>query len=125
LQEQILAAQEAQSKLVEHLRALEKEVADLKTWEAEKQRYQLQQLPPSVFVLTLKPEIAAGEPIHSICQTCYQRGKKSILHGDEHRNGIHHLTCHECGTRLQVGHFVPPRVNQGSHGGGPQGWMEN
>src|SRR5437762_294468 len=80
LQEQILSAQAAQSQLVDHVRTLEKKVADLEAWEAEKKRYQLQRLEPGVFVYSLKPDMAAGEPTHYICQTCYQRGKKSILH---------------------------------------------
>jgi hypothetical protein len=110
LQEQILSAQAQQSQLIDRLRALEKEIAETKTWETEKQRYQLEELPPGSFVLALKPEFSGGEPRHYICQTCYQRSKKSILHADEHYNGIHHLSCCECGTKLQVGHFAAPQV---------------
>ncbi|HEY8871812.1 MAG TPA: hypothetical protein VIM52_02200 [Stellaceae bacterium] len=110
LQEQILSAQAQQSELIDRLRALEKEIAEAKTWETEKRRYQLEQLPPGSFALALKPEFSGGEPPHYICQTCFQRGKKSILHADEHYNGIHHLSCCECSTKLQVGHFVAPQV---------------
>jgi len=105
LQQKILGAQEEQATLIQRLGELEKEIADLKSWEAEKQRYELKELPPGVFVYDLKPGTSANEPPHSICQTCYQRGKKSILHSDEPGNGIHHLSCYECGTQLRVGHF--------------------
>src|ERR1044071_2008400 len=105
LQEKILRAQEEQSALVDRTRELEQQLASFKIWETEKQRYQIRELPPGVFVYELKHDVAAGEPPHYICQTCYQRAKKSILHADEPRNGLHHLICHECGTDLRVGHF--------------------
>ena len=110
LQEQILGAQVAQAALLERVSFLEKEVTRFETWEAEKQRYQLERLPPGVFVYSLKQDMAAGEPPHYICQTCCQRGKKSVLHADEPWNGVHHLTCHECKTVLEVGTFraAPP-----------------
>jgi hypothetical protein len=41
LQEKILAAQAEQTALVVRVGELEKEVADLKAWDAEKQRYEL------------------------------------------------------------------------------------
>ncbi len=41
LQEKILAAQQSQSSLIETARELEKEVVQLKAWEADKQRYEL------------------------------------------------------------------------------------
>ena len=111
LQAQILAAQQGASaaqaretEMAEEIRGLKARVAELETWETEKQRYQLERLPPGVFVLSLKPEIANGEPPHCICQTCYQRGQKRILSWDEPFAGTHHVRCHECGTILDVDH---------------------
>jgi hypothetical protein len=100
-----------ETETAEEIQGLKARVVDLETWEAEKRRYQLEQLPPGVFVYSLKQEMANGEPPHSICQTCYQRGKKSILHSDEPGNGVYNMTCHECGTSLHVGHFRPPPAN--------------
>ena len=81
LQEKILAAREAQSALLDRVRALETEVTDLKTWEAEKKRYDLKEVGPRIFVYALKPETQGTEPPHWICPSCYQKGKKSILQG--------------------------------------------
>ena len=75
----VLAAQDAKTELLGEISALKARISELETWEAEKQRYALQQLPPGVFVYALRQEAAASEPSHNICQTCYQRGKKSIL----------------------------------------------
>lgn len=110
------AAQDERSDLLARIRELETENIRLQEWDTQKRRYQLIELPPGVFVLSLKPEVAAGEPHHSICQTCYQRGKKSILHSDAPANGVHHLTCYECNTRLRIGRFIPPRQGVSSQG---------
>jgi hypothetical protein len=127
LQNQILAAQRgalgAQARETEQateIRDLRDQLTKLEAWEAEKLRYRMVQLPPSVFVQELIPEKANGEPLHYICQTCFQRGKKSILHGDQQYNGIHHLECHECGTKYKVGHFSGSRFADSDRGGS---WM--
>jgi hypothetical protein len=104
-QSSVFAANEERTALVEKVRELEADMARLKAWETEKQRYKLERLEPGIFVYSLKPEMAAGEPAHTICQTCYQRGSKSILHGSEPMNGLQELTCFECGTKLIAGRF--------------------
>jgi formate dehydrogenase maturation protein FdhE len=102
-------AQTEQTSLIQTVRELEEEIARLKAWNADKDRYQLEQLPPRVYVYALKQDMAReGEPVHSICPTCYQRDKKSVLQAGETSHGTHELTCHECGTKLTVGHFQAP-----------------
>ena len=115
-----LAAQARESEMVVEIRELKEDVAEMKAWKAQKERYRLEQLPPGVFVYALKPEMADGEPPHHVCQTCYQRGKKSILHADEPSNGVHRLTCHECGASLIVGHYRsdPLPSRRGGHWSG-------
>lgn len=111
LQAQILSAQQGASaaqarelEMTEEIRSLKARVAQLETWKTEKERYRLDRLPPGVFIYSLKEEKAGGEPPHSICQTCYQRGKKSILQATvTYTDGHHRLICHECGTELSVG----------------------
>lgn len=123
-QNSALAANEERAALIEKVSDLEAQVAKLEAWETEKKRYKLESLPPGVFVYTLQQEMADDEPQHHICQTCYQRGKKSILHSDEPGNGIYHLSCNECGSKLQVGHFRAPRIDYGDYNpGGPNSWM--
>jgi len=110
LQEKILSAQSAQTALVERVRELEEEVRSFKTWEAEKQRYQLEKLPPGVIVRTLKADMARGEPVHHICENCYQHGEASPLNATEEVNGVYHLSCNRCKAKMQVGHFVAPAI---------------
>jgi hypothetical protein len=117
-QQGALAAQARETDMAAEIRGLKEHVAEIEAWAAQKDRYRLEKLPPGVFVYALKPEMAGGEPPHQICQTCYQRGKKSILHSDEPGNGLYHLNCHECGATLTVGNFIMPR-HSGGGGGSP------
>jgi hypothetical protein len=120
-----VAAQTREAALLNEISDLKRRLVELDAWETEKNRYVLEKLPPGVFVYTLKPEMAGSDPEHHICQTCYQRGKKSILHSGESGNGIYRLTCTECGTKLQVGHFTPSgrsTIHRGTSGG-PFAWM--
>jgi hypothetical protein len=94
-QSSAFAAGDERSTLIERIGTLEEEVASLKAWEAEKQRYELQRLPPGVFVYALKNGMERGEPPHRLCATCYQRDKKRILQEDDG-----YAECHECGSKL-------------------------
>lgn len=108
-QTKIFLVYDERTTLIEKMRALETEIAALKGWEAEKQRYKLEKLPPGVLVYQLRPEMAQGEPPHCICERCYNQGRKSFLHETEPTNGIYHLRCSACGSNLSAGHFSPPR----------------
>ena len=79
LQEKILGAQAAQSALIERVREAEAEVARLKAWEREKDRYRLVRWEYGAFAYIPKDAEAGGEPPHALCATCYQRSVKSLL----------------------------------------------
>jgi hypothetical protein len=99
----VLAAQSHDAEAATAVNAPKENFVALDSWNAEKSRYRLQELPPGVFVYALKSEMADGEQRHAICQTCYQHGKKSILDGDEAEDGTGRLTCPECHTVLLIG----------------------
>lgn len=86
LQSAILSAQSSaleananQSALVEKIRTLEKEIADIKAWDTQKQRYKLISPWNGAFVYSLKESMSESEPPHWICANCYEGGIKSIL----------------------------------------------
>lgn len=79
LQEKILAAQVAQSALIQRVGDLEKEVASFETWNTEKKRYELKALRSDVFTYMLKASERGTEPPHWLCANCYETGKKSIF----------------------------------------------
>lgn len=86
LQENIISAQHAQTALIKRVDELEKEVAGLKAWDGEKERYELKQLYRGPFAYILKEGKEGGEDAHALCTNCYQRGFKSFLQmsGDVH-----------------------------------------
>jgi hypothetical protein len=103
LQEKILGAQSAQAILIEKVGELEKEVAALKTWDADKQRYKLTELRPGVVCYTLKEGMENGEPGHRLCASCYHANHKSILTDETWAPGrAHVLICHDCGSYIYL-----------------------
>jgi hypothetical protein len=101
-----LSAQTAQFDLIDRVRELEDKVTQLENWDREKQRYQLEEPAPGIFVYRTKPGMENGEPTHRICADCYHRGRKSFLQQDTRYPGRYTvLVCSECGTdMLIVGH---------------------
>jgi hypothetical protein len=107
LQREILAAQSsallAQSEqftMLKRIDDLEKEIAHVKAWEAQKQRYQLHEPRPSGFVYALKKSMSGGEPAHWICTHCYEDGRKSILYFEYHRERGPGYYCPKCTTMV-------------------------
>lgn len=113
LQEKILTAQQAQSELVETIGKLEKEVARLKSWETDKERYELNEIAPGIFALAIKEGMRGGEPFHRICANCAANGKKSYL--QQHARGPYYdeYHCDGCGAKLPINKGSPPRRPSG------------
>jgi len=103
----IFAANEERSALIDRISQLEKEIAAFKTWDAEKQRYELKSF-GSGFAYVIKPDAQGAEPVHQICANCYARGKKSFLQkvpsnrASQHLRGGTIYRCPECGTEIQA-----------------------
>lgn len=88
---------------------LEKELAALRAWEAEKQRYALTEVDPRVFVYVLRQDASQGEPTHWLCANCFTGGQKAILqfdHGTSAGQDIH--VCQRCKSEIKVGQKRPP-----------------
>ncbi len=96
-------AREAHSTQVERISALEAEVARLKAWDADKQRYELKPLGQGIFAYTVKPDAQGSEPAHSICPDCYQRGVKFILQQVTRDSGMAVVQiCQQCGWEAYI-----------------------
>jgi hypothetical protein len=78
-QSSVFLVNEERSALLKTVSDLEKQIADMKTWEGEKQRYVLKAVDSGAFVYPLKAGMENGEPPHWLCANCYENGKKSIL----------------------------------------------
>jgi hypothetical protein len=97
LQERILAAQQAQSALVERVSELEKRVAGFEKWETEKEKYKLEEVHPKNYAYAIKESARGSEPSHLICATCYENRKRTILQP----SSAVHLSCPVCKTTIQ------------------------
>jgi hypothetical protein len=77
--EKAIEAREAHSEQAERIRALEIEVADLKAWEVEEQRYELRSVGTGATVYVLKPDERGTKPPHWLCPNCFDQRKKSTF----------------------------------------------
>ena len=103
------AANDERAALIERIGHLEKEVVQLKAWEAEKQRYQLTDVGDGVVAYALKQGVETTEATHLLCAHCYQQNKKSHLQPTQelhNRRRVH--VCPNCKNRFTFGHV--PRL---------------
>ncbi|MGD0419802.1 MAG: hypothetical protein ABSA68_09550 [Xanthobacteraceae bacterium] len=92
-----IEARESYAAQADRVRALEAEVADLKAWGGEKEKYELKPNFGGGVAYMLKPDARGTEPPHWLCPQCYANGKKGFLLPADHTGGIHRTyTCSEC-----------------------------
>jgi ribosomal protein L32 len=93
----VLTSQEKQSTLSDRIRELEKEVAELKDWNRETERYQLTTIASGVVAYAIKPGMESGEPPHHLCANCFAHKEKWFLQNGPHGTGIV-ARCSKCGS---------------------------
>jgi hypothetical protein len=124
LQSQILAAQEQQATLTQRKGELEAELDALKSWEAEKLRYEMISLAPNVVAYAEKASLADRGPPHFLCANCYARREKSFLQQAVRGEFVDRFKCNTCGEELTINKGERPRqVTRHSSNFGPNGWM--
>jgi len=101
-QSSALSAQSEQFSLIERIRQLEKEIADVKAWETTKERYDLEEVASGIFTYVLKPGVEPPEPSHWICTKCYEDGRRSILQLKGTYYGQRHYTCFHCDKEIAI-----------------------
>jgi hypothetical protein len=124
-QQSVFAANEERTSLLQLVDRLEKEIADLKAWEAEKNRYELTALAPNVMAYKLKSSERNIEPIHLLCANCFTDRRKAFLIQTATTSHFDRLKCGRCGNELLISKDRgPPRtpINR-SPPGGSNSWM--
>jgi rubrerythrin len=106
-QSSALTAQSDQFTLLQEIRDLKEEVARVKAWDEEKQRYALVAPFSGAIAYALKKESAGAEPAHWICASCYENGRKSILNGTRNAAGWTIVLCPVCKSHLDSNHRGP------------------
>jgi hypothetical protein len=105
-----LTSQEREATLAQRIRELEKEVAELKDWRREAERYRLINLTWRIPVYSLKPGMENGEPAHYLCANCFARSQKSFL---QRGPGLLTMSCAQCNS---VFHGISPRTTEAGGG---------
>jgi rubrerythrin len=110
--EKAIEARESYAEQADHIRALEAEVTQLKAWDTEKPRYQMEQVWPGATTYVLKEDAKGTEPFHWLCANCYQNGKKSVLQlgtkKADQAGRIKGWDCPVCNATIFVRHDVRP-----------------
>lgn len=114
-QSSALEANAAQFNLLDRVRELEEEIARMKTWDTEKQKYELKQIQAGAFAYVLKPTASGGEPAHWLCAACYQQNNKSILQaqGRTSDRSFQLYGCPTCKATLRVHYNLHPGTPKG------------
>ena len=81
---------------------LEKEIARLKAWDTERQRYEMKKVAPQVFAYVIKKSMQGGEPVHWLCCNCYNNREKSVLQLSHKSVGGKVYECHKCGKEIYI-----------------------
>jgi hypothetical protein len=102
MQQGIMAANETHTADIGRIRDLEEEVANLKAWDGEKERYELQNVWAGSFVYALKPVAKPSETPHWLCAHCYQNRKKRILQIAYMGMTDNTWLCPDCSTKIMV-----------------------
>ena len=93
-----LVAQEKQAQLLERVRELEKQLAEVEGWESEAQRYQLIEFPETkALAYKVKPGMEQGELLHYLCTSCFDKKQKSTLQPNGRL-----LRCQLCKGSIQI-----------------------
>jgi hypothetical protein len=101
--EKSIAARESYAAQLQRINAMEAEIANLKAWDAEKQKYELKPNFGGGVAYMMKPEARGSEPPHWLCPQCYSNGKKGFLVPADHGGGIHKsCRCLECKTECYM-----------------------
>lgn len=82
-----IEAREAHSAQADRIRALETEVANLKGWDAERQKYELKRVAWNNVAYMLKKDERGTEPPHWLCPNCFAKDEKTFLVGAGEQKG--------------------------------------
>lgn len=115
-QSSALDAQADQLTMAKRIEDLERQMIEMEKWDAEKERYDLNEVIPGIYAFALKEAERGSTPAHYMCANCFNEGHLAILQ-KETRMPYHtkFLNCHRCG--LEV---VTEGMRRPEHGKSPR-----
>ena len=103
-----IEAKSTHLEMLDRIRNLEQEIARLRAWDGEKERYELKDVYLGATTYALKPTDGSGEPPHWLCTTCYHDRKKSILQPDPTGQRDRTWRCPVCKSSISINFNISP-----------------
>lgn len=97
----LLETQDALAAAKERCAQLEQLAVKVEDWSSQAERYEMKEIARGVVAYTPKPGMEHGEAPHSLCASCFQNQKKSILQQDYHPRGVRYR-CPSCDFTVAV-----------------------
>ena len=96
-----LASQEKQAALASRVGDLEKELVQIKDWEAEANNYEVLEVARGLFAYVAKGNVQPLHSAHKLCSNCFLQYKKSFLQESRDTAPPRHyaLSCDRCGSK--------------------------
>lgn len=95
------AAQMDQLTLIDRIRNLESQIADLEAWAAKEERYELYQWPVGSFTCRQKHGVQPLKVAHEVCTNCFEHKRLSVLQPSQESWYVT-LFCPECRTHFRT-----------------------
>lgn len=110
LQSAILAAQSSAlsanadlARAVAEMQALKDELARIKAWDEQKQRYRLVSPWSGAVAYALREAAKGSDPPHWICTKCFEDGRRSILNPQMDKEHWFSYVCPVCKASIRTG----------------------
>lgn len=103
-----IAAQTDQMTILQRVNDLEKEMAQLKEWDAKKDNYELKPFAPGAVAYMLKPNVRGSTPPHWLCAQCFENRKKSVLQLAATMSSMWIYHCSGCDSKISVPRSTTP-----------------
>ena len=103
-----LAGQEKQAALASRVGDLEKELVQIKNWEAEANNYESLEVSRGIFAYVIKGNVQPLCSAHKLCSNCFHQYKKSFLQESRDSAPPRHytLSCDRCSSRLPFHYYT-------------------
>ena len=103
-----LTSQEKEAALAGRVGELEKELVQLKNWEAEANNYEVLEVARGVFAHVAKGNVQPLHSAHKLCSNCFNNYEKSFLQESRDTVAPRHykLSCDRCPSKLSFHYYT-------------------
>ena len=108
LQSLILSVQSEAFALQTENAELRAQLAKIRDWTAEKDKYEMKAIQGRAYVYALKPDMEGKEPPHWLCSACFEANRKSLYSFETYFRRDAVWKCSHCESRLSIRRDATP-----------------